>query len=136
MRRWRFRLLDLVLGLRRFLRLPLHVARGIRSSALQRNDVIHDVAFAGTADFAGGRARMTPLKFPFGRGTPLDFAVRGAGTTDALGSGRVDFASARHTGGMVASGGRTGMSTASRQAGRRRKQEREHKRYESSHSCS
>lgn len=93
-----FGLLDLVLGLRRFLRLPLQVARGIRSSALQRNDVINNVAFAGTADLAGRRARMTPLKFPFGSGTPLDFAVRDAGTTDALGSGRVDFASVRHPG--------------------------------------
>jgi len=79
-------LLDLVLGLRRGDRLPLHVLRRVRSAAFQRHDVIHHEAGAGTCSLAGCRARMLALELVPGSRVALDAAV---GITNArVASGR------------------------------------------------
>jgi hypothetical protein len=52
----------LVLGFARRYRLPLHVARGVGSTALQRAHMVNNVAGATSARSSGGRARMLPLE--------------------------------------------------------------------------
>ncbi len=55
-------LLRLILDLRCFLRLPLHVTRTIRTPALQRRNVIHNIAATSPRGLAGRGARIRPLK--------------------------------------------------------------------------
>jgi hypothetical protein len=57
-----------VLGFARRSCLPVHVARGVRSAALQRLDVIDDIAGAPPARPASGRARMLLLEGVLGGG--------------------------------------------------------------------
>jgi hypothetical protein len=66
------RLLDPVLCLRVRNREPLHIPGLVQSAAFERNDVVHDVPRAGADCFAGGRARILPLKFATGGRVPLD----------------------------------------------------------------
>src|ERR1035437_3538286 len=58
--------LHFVLLLRRFLRLPPHVRRGVRTASFQRLDVVDDVAGASTRRLAGRRARVGLLESVLG----------------------------------------------------------------------
>lgn len=126
-------LFGLILGLRRFHCLPLHVAGRIGPAALKRSNVIHDVTFAGAGDPSRGRAWVRFLECPLRSATSLDLASGRAGTTDAFGAGRTGLASAGCTCRMVASGRPAGMTTFSCDARHDREHEREKKSYERSH---
>ena len=61
-------LLDLILRLRRRRRLPLHVARRIRATALQGLHMVDHVTRARAGSLAGGWAGMRLLELMLGRG--------------------------------------------------------------------
>ena len=70
------KLFRLVLEFRRFRCLPLHVARTVGAAALERRDMIDDVAGAGAGYFAGRGAGMRFLKGMFCAGASLDSSMR------------------------------------------------------------
>src|SRR5436309_1788900 len=61
-------LLDAVLRLRLGDGLPLHVCRRVGAAAIERDDVVDDVARAGACRFAGRRVRVLALELPEGGG--------------------------------------------------------------------
>src|ERR1017187_9697468 len=76
-------LFDLVLGLRRRRRLPLHVSEGIRAATLQWLDVIDNVPRARPRGPAGCRAGIAGLECSSGRRAARDSALGGAGAIAA-----------------------------------------------------
>jgi len=71
---------DAVFGLRVRGRLPLHVCGCIGAAALQRHDVIDDVAWASAPGLAGCWTRVLPLEFPSGGDAALDLCGAPCGT--------------------------------------------------------
>ena len=81
-------LLNLILRLRLGLCLPLHVARIVGTTTLQRLDVVHYVSRTVARCFASGWARMRLLECVLRLGTALDlaFTVSGARGATSLAS--------------------------------------------------